>query len=101
MPLNHHNAENALCNKNITEACQKAHAFDSPPTFYYPMWMGFGMPLFEINQENYGNACEDSHARKILTNVTIPINVDNNQNASQRMFSMKKLIFKPVILIIL
>jgi hypothetical protein len=57
------------------------------------MWMGFGMPLFEINQEKYENVCEDSHARKILTNVTIAINVDNNQDPSQRMFSMKKLIF--------
>jgi hypothetical protein len=93
MPLNHQNAENTLRNKHITETCQKAHAFDSPPTFYYPMWMGFGMPLFEINQEKYENVCEDSHARKILTNVTMAINVDNNQDPSQRMFSMKKLIF--------
>ncbi len=82
MPLNHQNAENALRSKQITENCQKAHAFDSPPTFYCPMWMGFGMPLFEINQEKYENVCEDSHARKILTNVTIPIKVDNNQNPS-------------------
>jgi hypothetical protein len=41
----------------MTEAFQKSNAFDSPPTFYYPMWMGFGMPLFEISQEKYENSC--------------------------------------------
>jgi hypothetical protein len=93
MPLKNQHAENTFRNKHSPETCQKAHAFDSPRTFYYPMWMGFGMPLFEINQEKYENVCEDSHACKILTNVTISINVDNNQDPSQRMFSMKKLIF--------
>lgn len=58
-------------NKDISETYQKNQIFDSPPTFYYPMWMGFGMPLFEINQDKYENVNEDFQGRKILTNVII------------------------------
>ncbi len=41
----------------MAQNCQKNSAFDSPPTFCYPIWMGYGIPLFEINQEKYENSC--------------------------------------------
>lgn len=89
MPLNGDNNQNALRNKDMSEMCQKSNIFDSPPTFYYPMWMGFGMPLFEINQEKYENSSEDTQGRKILTNVKFLINIDHNKDATKRVFSMK------------
>jgi len=37
----------------MNDECENRKIFDSPPTFYLPMWMGFGMPFFEINQDQY------------------------------------------------
>lgn len=69
----------------MNEDFEKRRVFDSPPTFYLPMsmWMGYGMPLYEINQEHYENGSDDLYRHKILTNVRFELKLDNNKNASR------------------